>query len=168
MIIVTSLREAERQLAAHGARRAISILSPDTPHPTFNALPADHHLRLTFHDVADDVPGLEGPRASDVERLITFLRDWDQQAPLLIHCWAGISRSTAAAYTAMCLLRPNEDEGGLAWELREASPSATPNRMIVAQADEMLGRGGRMSSAITAIGRGANAFEGSPFTLSVT
>jgi predicted protein tyrosine phosphatase len=168
MIIVTSLREAEAQLAARGARHAISILSPETPHPAFESLSKDSHLRLTFHDVVEDTPGLEGPQPRDVERLLGFLREWDRAAPLLIHCWAGISRSTAAAYTAMCLFRPEADERELAWELRQASASATPNRLIVAQADAALGRGGRMASAIAAIGRGADAFEGRPFTVRTT
>lgn len=165
MIIVTSLRDSHAQLAAHSARRAISILSPDTPHPDFPALAPEQHLRLTFHDVVMDGAGLEGPKRRDAERLVQFIRDWDQKAPLLIHCWAGISRSTAAAFTALCLLRPDEDETDLAFELREASPSATPNRMIVSQVDDILGRNGRMVEAIASIGRGADAFEGRPFLL---
>lgn len=167
MIIVTSLRDSHAQLAAHQAKRAISILSPDTPHPDFPSLPRNQHLRLTFHDVTADGGGLEGPKMHDAERLVAFISEWDQQAPLLIHCWAGISRSTAAAFTAMCLLRKAEDEAELARELREASPSATPNRLIVSQVDEILGRKGRMVKAVAAIGRGADAFEGTPFTLRV-
>jgi len=84
---------------------------------------------------------------------------------MLIHCWAGISRSTAAAFTALCLLRPSTDEEQIAWELREASPSATPNRLIVQLADDVMGRGGRMVRAIEKIGRGEEAYEGTPFVL---
>lgn len=165
MIIVTNLRDSHAQLAAHGAKRAISILSPDTPHPEFPALAPNQHLRLTFHDVIADGGGLEGPSLRDAERLIGFISEWDRQSPLLIHCWAGISRSTAAAFTALCLVRADEDEADLAHELRRASPSATPNRLIVSQVDGILGRKGRMVKAVAAIGRGADAFEGKPFTL---
>lgn len=165
MIIVTNLRDSHAQLAAHGAQRAISILSPDTPHPEFPTLAQGQHLRLTFHDVVSDGGGLEGPKIRDAERLVHFISEWDRTAPLLIHCWSGISRSTAAAFTALCLLRPGESEADLAWELREASPSATPNRLIVSQVDGLLGRQGRMTAAVAAIGRGADAFEGRPFTL---
>jgi predicted protein tyrosine phosphatase len=167
MIIVTSLRDSHAQLAAHSATRAISILSPDTPHPTFANLGEGQHLRLTFHDVTADAPGLEGPKMGDAERLVQFIRAWDRSAPMLIHCWAGISRSTASAFTAMCLLRPDEHEEELAFELRDASPSATPNRLIISQVDQLLGRKGRMERAIAAIGRGADAFEGRPFVLKV-
>jgi predicted protein tyrosine phosphatase len=83
----------------------------------------------------------------------------------LIHCWAGISRSTASAFAALCILRPSADEIELAQELRAASPSATPNRLITTQVDRLLGRKGRMLKAVEQIGRGANAYEGSPFIL---
>jgi predicted protein tyrosine phosphatase len=165
MIIVTSLSAAQQQLNMHGAQRAISILSPEMQHPHFASLAEGQHLRLTFHDVAHASVGLEAPTHKDAERLIAFISAWDQQAPMLIHCWAGISRSTASAYVALCLLRAQDDELMLARELRAASPSATPNRMIVSQVDDILGRNGRMVKAVTAIGRGADAFEGTPFTL---
>ena len=84
---------------------------------------------------------------------------------LVVHCHAGISRSTAAAYVIACARRPDLDEGHLADELRRLSPSATPNPLIVAHGDAALGREGRMVEAIRRIGRGAEAFEGVPFRL---
>ena len=88
-----------------------------------------------------------------------------RESPLVLHCWAGISRSTAAAYIAACALAPDRDEAALALVLREASPSATPNARFIALADDILGRQGRMVDAIRAIGRGAEAMEGTPFML---
>lgn len=164
MIIVCPLNKAETLLAQHDASHAVSLLSPDTPHPVLPLAP-DRHLRLTFHDIVQPSGGLAPPKASDAERLVTFLQAWPRDRPMLIHCWAGISRSTAAAYTALCLFRPKADEEELAWELREASPSATPNRLIVSFTDRLLGRDGRMLRAIEKIGRGADAFEGTPFML---
>ncbi|NJM30795.1 MAG: hypothetical protein HC855_12470 [Rhizobiales bacterium] len=84
---------------------------------------------------------------------------------MVIHCWAGISRSTASAYMAQCLLHPHADEHALAGELRDASPSATPNALMIAYADQLLGRDGRMVKAIQSIGRGEDAYEGVPFVL---
>ncbi len=167
MIIVCSLREAQNQISQHGARRAITILAPGTELPRFDGVTADDHLRLTFHDIAGASPGLEPPQTRDMVALLTFLRKWDKQQPMIIHCWAGISRSTAAGYIATCLFRPHADEFELAEELREASPSATPNAMLVALADEALGRDGRMRQAIQSIGRGEDAFEGTPFKLKI-
>ena len=165
MIIVCGLNAVQDLVDAHGVGRVVSLLGPDTPHRNFNRIAADQHLKLTFHDVVEMTDGFSAPRATDAERLIAFIEDWDRASPMLIHCWAGISRSTASAYTALCMLRPQADEEELARELRAASPSATPNRLIVSHADALLGRNGRMSRAIEKIGRGANAFEGTPFIL---
>ncbi len=165
MIVVCSLRAAQEQVARTGAKKAISILSPDMEHPIFESVTGDNHLQLSFHDVATETPGLSTPGSHDMQRLLYFFRTWDAAAPMLIHCWAGISRSTAAGYIATCLLQPKRDEEELAMELRVASPSATPNPMLIALADEALGRGGRMRRAIADIGRGADAYEGKPFTL---
>ena len=167
MIIVCPLNKAHGLIAQLGARHAVSLLSADTPHPVFESLAPDNHLRLTFHDIIQPTDGMSPPRAADAERLVTFLQGWERESPMLIHCWAGISRSTAAAFTAMCLFRPDEDEEELAMELRQASPSATPNQLIVSFTDQLLGRDGRMVRAVQKIGRGADAFEGAPFRVKV-
>ena len=67
--------------------------------------------------------------------------------------------------TEVAMLSDTADEAELAARLRKASPSATPNARLVAIADAMLGRDGRMREAIAGIGRGADAFEGTPFRL---
>jgi predicted protein tyrosine phosphatase len=165
MIIVCGLNAAQAQIDFHGAKTVISILGPETPHRDFTGIEPAQHLRLTFNDINAVTPGLIAPQAGDAMRLVNFIRDWDLAQPMLIHCWAGISRSTASALAALCVLRPHADEMELALELRSASPSATPNRLITAQVDQLLGRGGRMLKAVEAIGRGADAFEGKPFIL---
>ncbi len=163
MIIVCGLHVAQSQINLHRAKSVIGILGPETAHPSYSGI--DNHLKLTFNDINADTPGLISPREQDAKRLISFIENWDQQQPMLIHCWAGISRSTASAFAALCILRPQDDEMELAQELRAASPSATPNRLITTQVDHLLGRKGRMLKAVEAIGRGENAYEGRPFIL---
>lgn len=165
MIIVGPLTQVQPLIDAHGVSHVVTLLAPDTPHPAPQGVAREKHLRLYFHDIVQDLDGHVPPRAADAEKLIGFLEAWDREHPMLIHCWAGISRSTAAAFTALCLFRPQADEEQLAFELRAASPSATPNRLIVSLADQVLGRAGRMVKAIERIGRGADAFEGTPFVL---
>jgi predicted protein tyrosine phosphatase len=82
------------------------------------------------------------------------------------HCWAGISRSTAAAFITLCALNPDADEFGLAKALRRASSTAYPNRRLVALGDDVLSRSGRMIEAVEHIGRGEFAEEGQVFSLS--
>lgn len=165
MIIVGPLNKVQPLIDEHGVSHVVTLLAPDTPHDPPRGIAADKHLKLFFHDIVEQMDGHTPPRADDAERLIGFLEAWDKQDPMLIHCWAGISRSTAAAYTALCLFRPNADEEEIAFELRNASPSATPNKLIVSLADDVLGRNGRMVKAVAKIGRGADAFEGTPFIL---
>ena len=165
MIIVGPLNKVQPLIDAHKVSHVVTLLAPDTPHDPPRGIAPGQHLRLYFHDIVSDMEGHTPPNSGDAKRLIDFLLGWDREAPMLIHCWAGISRSTAAAYVALCLLRPEADEEELAQELRAASPSATPNRLIVSLADEALGRSGRMVKAIQSIGRGADAFEGTPFIL---
>jgi predicted protein tyrosine phosphatase len=166
MIIVCPLHAAPGLVTTSKASHAISLLSPETPFPVFKELPVQRHLKLTLHDIAVASPGLNAPAANDAQRLVDFIKEWDGVAPMLIHCWAGISRSTASAYTALCMMR-DEPEDVLAWELRTASASASPNPLLIAHVDKLLGRSGRMTAAINAIGRGEEAFEGRPFELKI-
>ena len=167
MIIVCGLHAAPDLVVKHKVGSAIGILAPETAHPIFPSLAEDKRLRLSFNDINAPAEGMVAASDNDVKRLIAFVRDWDKKSPMLIHCWAGISRSTATAFAALCILRPDEDEMNLAAELRAASPSATPNRLITTKMDKALGREGRMLRAVESIGRGADAFDGTAFTLKV-
>jgi predicted protein tyrosine phosphatase len=132
-----------------GASRAITLINGPMMAELVTPvrLGAANHLRLIMNDIDRPAEGLIAPEAEHIHRLITFLKGWDQDSPLLIHCHAGISRSPAAAFIAMCLLRPEEGEAALAERLRTASAAAKPNRLLVRLADEVLGREGRMIAA---------------------
>lgn len=112
-----------------------------------------------------------GPRRASrdhVEAALDFALRWNRAAPLVVQCYAGISRSTAAAYIIAAALQPERDEMDLALELRACSLSASPNIRIVVLADNVLRRDGKMTAAIRSIGRGADAYEGAPFMLPVS
>jgi predicted protein tyrosine phosphatase len=125
----------------------------------------ERHLRLVMNDISEPQPGLVPPNDSHVQELIDFVVDWDRQTPMLIHCWAGISRSTAAAFITLCTLNPGVDEMIIAQTLRDASPTATPNSRLVLLGDGLLKRSGRMKQAVEGIGRGQTTMEGTPFQL---
>ncbi|WP_181699191.1 tyrosine phosphatase family protein [Chthonobacter albigriseus] len=165
MIHVCSLARLEETVTRTGAKRVVSLVNFGTPMRLPASVRHDDHLFLAMNDILDVLPGMTPPGHQHVSTLFEWLESWDRSAPLVIHCFAGISRSTAAAYSAVCALNPERDEEELAQTLRRLAPSATPNRRIVSIADEILGRGGRMTQAIDAIGRGADAFEGTPFRL---
>jgi predicted protein tyrosine phosphatase len=84
-----------------------------------------------------------------------------------VHCYAGVSRSTAAALITTCALDPTRDEQAVADLIRARSPTATPNLRLVAVADALLKRQGRMVAAAERIGRGADCYEGVPFRIEI-
>jgi predicted protein tyrosine phosphatase len=130
-------------------------------------LAAQNHLLLSMHDIAEAQDGLTPPGEAHVRAVLDFAFAWDRRRPLVVNCFAGISRSTASAYIIAAALAPQRDERELARTLRALSPSATPNPRLIALADGLLGRRNRMVEAIAAIGRGADAFEGTPFGLRI-
>jgi predicted protein tyrosine phosphatase len=124
-----------------------------------------NHMRLRIHDISEPVDGWVAPSAEHVAELLDFVSGWDGAGPMVIHCWAGISRSTAAAFIALCALNPEAPEERIARMLRDASATAYPNRLMVRLGDVALGRAGRMRDAVEAIGRGEIANEAVPFSL---
>ncbi len=148
-----------------GARSLLTLLSPGTPVERPAAIASERHLYLAISDIVAPMPGQTLPERNHLDDLLDFVRGWDRAEPMLIHCYAGVSRSTAAAFIAACALKPERDEFEVALALRAASPTATPNARLVALADAALGRNGRMTEAIAGIGRGEDCFEGTPFAL---
>jgi predicted protein tyrosine phosphatase len=162
---VCPLSRLHETVTATGASHVVTLINRGTLVECPSSIIPERHL---FIDVSDIVEPLEGhilPAAGHVAELLAFARAWSREKPLVFHCFAGISRSTAAAYITACALAPERDETELALALRQASATATPNPLLVALADEMLGRRGRMVDAIQAIGRGAEAMDGIPFML---
>ena len=167
MIHVCPLSKIEETVALSGARRLVTLLNAGTPVGRPAGLRPKDHLILSMNDITAAQPDMTLPGEDHVRSLLDFARSWDRKAPLVIHCFAGISRSTAAAYSVAAALAPQRDEAELAATLRRLSPSATPNIRLVSIADGLLGRQGRMIAAIESIGRGVDAFEGVPFALKI-
>jgi predicted protein tyrosine phosphatase len=142
----------------------LTLLSPDHPETDWSGFACERHVRLAFHDIIEPMPGLVVPDRDIMRAVLDFGRHGGPQRALLIHCWAGISRSSAAAFAIACDRNPGF-ERDIAIELRRRAPFATPNRLMVRLADELLARDGRMVEAIDKIGRGAEAREGEPYQL---
>jgi predicted protein tyrosine phosphatase len=165
MIHVCSLARLHDTVENTGARYVITLLKEISAVRRPAAVAAENHLHIDVDDISGPIDGYTHPCEEHVTRLLRFVKGWDRAAPIVIHCYAGISRSTASAYAAACALNPAREEMAIAWELRRASRTATPNRLIVSLADRILGRDGRMVKAIEAIGPGHAAYEGDPFRL---
>jgi predicted protein tyrosine phosphatase len=142
----------------------LTLLSPGHLETDWRGLNCHRHVRLAFHDIVEPVPDLVAPDHDLMRTVLDFGREGAPERSLLIHCWAGISRSSAAAFAVACD-RNRGFEREIASELRRRAPSVTPNRLMVRLADDLLQGNGRLIGAIDAIGRGAAASEGAPYEL---
>jgi predicted protein tyrosine phosphatase len=165
MIHVCPLARLAETVEDTGARHVVSLIGDEVRLQRLTCIAPENHLWLRLHDISSPLDGYIMPGEDHVADLLDFVRDWDRQAPLVVHCFAGISRSTASAFASVCALNPQRDEASIAQALRRASPTATPNIRIVSLADRLLGRDGRMIAAIETIGRGVMAAEAAPFRL---
>jgi len=165
MIHVCSLARLHATVEETGARRVVSLMRDIELVRRPPTIEDADHLRLRLDDISVPLEGYTIPAEEHIAELLTFVHSWDRAAPLVIHCYAGVSRSTAGAFVSACALNPRRAEAEIAQDIRRLSPTATPNARIVALADQMLGRDGRMVAAIEAIGRGVECYEGHPFRL---
>jgi predicted protein tyrosine phosphatase len=164
-LIVTPLSRLPQVMSERAPSHVITLLSPEELIPTPPGFAPERHLRLGVHDIAEPQDGMVIADLGLVARVFDFAAGWDARQPMVVHCWAGISRSTATAFAIACERNPHADELEIALRLRRASPSAYPNRRIVALADKILDRRGRMTEAVEAMGGNGFAVEGFPFDL---
>jgi predicted protein tyrosine phosphatase len=143
------------ELAGHcetGASHVLSILDPDYPVPeAFGRFGEHRKLELRFHDVIDERESNEPPRQQDVTQLLAFGRDLMHESPkdahLLVHCHAGISRSTASMALILAQALPDLPPRAILQEVLRIRPKAWPNLRIVEIGDKMLDRDGQIVSA---------------------
>ena len=165
-LIVCGLAEVPAIIAARTPSHMITLLDAASMIETPAGLPPAHHLRLSVNDIAQPTEGLILPSADLVHQLLAFGRAWDASAPMIVHCWAGISRSSASAFILACDRNPQADEHLIAMRMRRAAKHAYPNRKIIALADDILGRRGRMVDAVEAMGDYEYSGYGVPFDFS--
>jgi len=105
---------------------------------------AGRKLRWLIADVATE----EGATEEDVRQIISLAEQLRlESGTLLIHCEAGVSRSTATALIIYaCWLGPGSEDEAMRRVLAQR-PCAIPNRRMVALADKLLGLNGSLLRA---------------------
>src|ERR1700742_4598488 len=165
MIHVCSLAALPEIVRMTGASHVLTVMGNVDQVMRPASVLAANHLKVSMGDTREPMDGYTTPSETHVEQVLNFVRGWDRKAPMVIHCYAGVSRSTASAFAAACMLNPHRDEVEIARKIRAASPIASPNRLMVSLADKALGREGRMVRALEQIGPAAMYVEGIPFHL---
>jgi predicted protein tyrosine phosphatase len=126
-----------------GVSRGESGHAPRLADNGFDDVP---QLVLTFWDSEQPVPN--GPDRAQVERGLDFVMQHIGEGPVIIHCKAGKSRSTAMALGVLSKLYPEKGEKELVDLLLALRPIAAPNILMVEMLDELTGRGGKLLQAV--------------------
>lgn len=98
----------------------------------------------------DDTEGSEmahAPATSDILACLKYVRTVPENSHLLIHCMAGVSRSSAIAMTIISDFYGSGSERDAALSVKQIRPTANPNRLILQLTDEVLERGGALTKA---------------------
>jgi predicted protein tyrosine phosphatase len=148
MILVSPLSGIAAAIERFSPSHLMSLLDPASMIDTPFGIKREFHLKVGVNDIATQSYDLTPPQARHVIEIIEFVKGWDQSSPMLIHCWAGISRSSAAALIALCVHNEPGNEARLAKALRKASKMADPNRLLIHYADQQLNCQGRLIEAV--------------------
>ena len=149
------------ELAGHADREVshvLSILDPDQPEPeAFGGYGEHARLELKFHDIIQETPGFVAPQPGHVEKMLEFgqdlLRDPENARHLLVHCHAGISRSTAAMTLLLAQAQPGLGADGILAQVVHIREKAWPNLRILSLGGELLGRQAEFVEAAGAVYR---------------
>jgi len=171
MIHVCSLSRLHGVVEETGAEHVVTLIRDTTRVTRPQRIREENHLILSIDDIEDELDGMIAPAENHVAELLDFVQRWQRAKPIVVHCFAGISRSTAAAFITACAIQPERNEAEIARAIRNASITAQPNPRIVKFGDKLLNRQGRMVEAVRAIGKGefgsAWIEEAEPFVIKV-
>jgi predicted protein tyrosine phosphatase len=114
-----------------GVSHVLSILDPKEPElPVFGSFGEHERVELRFDDVIEESPDLVAPHRRDVEAILGFGRSLHAEpsscAHLLVHCHAGISRSTAAMALILAQARPELSAATILSEVLSIRSKAWP------------------------------------------
>lgn len=149
------------ELARHSGAKVshvLSILDPEWPAPEVFGTYGEHvKLELRFHDIIEEKPGEIAPQPKHVERLLEFGRSLDLEPEaarhLLVHCHAGVSRSSASMALLIAQAAPQRPASVIFDDILAIRPQIWPNLRIIEIGDAMLGRGGALVEAVAGIYR---------------
>ncbi|OLP58580.1 protein tyrosine phosphatase [Xaviernesmea oryzae] len=167
-IVVSPLARIAEMAVRHRCGGMLSLLGAQQYFHRPACIPPERHLTLAMNDIVKPTGPLIAPDEEHIKAILAFAQNWERTAPLLVHCWMGVSRSPAAALLIALALEPDQDDDTLVDRLRAASRFATPNMRLIEIGDALLDRGGKLQSAVARIGRGAEADGNHPFLLTLS
>jgi predicted protein tyrosine phosphatase len=132
----------------------VSILDPDFVEPNvFRTFGKHKRLTLRFHDIVEEVPNLIAPQVHHISELLEFGRTIMAESGrhLLIHCFAGVCRSTAAAALLLAQEEPERTPADAVERMLQIAPHAWPNVRMIAIGDEILNYNNALVDAVESL-----------------
>ena len=164
---MTSYWALEESLELYKPAYLVSLMENADSVSTPTYINTNNHLRLSFHDVEWEIPGIS-PSIADIEKIIELALRWKGgHEPIIVHCVAGVSRSSAAGLIIASVRQPN-NEAKLAWQLKQRAPYCHPNRLMIELADRALSLGGKLIDAVAYMGEPNEKVRPQPFVLNVS
>ena len=157
MIIVCSLSDFENVCESVKPTHAISVIDPGFEPKTPPGI--KNHLKLGFDDIIsinDDgplyrLPGDINPKKqtlfteSNANTVASFLKTWNEDSSIVIHCWCGVSRSMATATYLMFSLDCSNIDRNIRY-IRSIAPHANPNKLMLSFYEKILNTKGKISA----------------------
>tara|TARA_Y100000590_G_C15396558_1_gene892167 strand:- start:197 stop:766 length:570 start_codon:yes stop_codon:yes gene_type:complete len=157
MIVVCSLSDFKNVSESIKPSHAISVIDPGYEPNTPNGI--KKHLKLGFDDIIsinDDgplyrLPGDINPKKqtlfteSNANTVASFLKTWNEDSSIVIHCWCGVSRSMATATYLMCSLDCSNIDRNIRY-IRSIAPHANPNKLMLSFYEKILNTKGKISA----------------------
>ena len=134
-VYVCPLSRLGETVERSGASHVVTMINDGTPVARPPAVAEDDHLFLGFNDISTPVEGMTLPAQDHLDTYLEFLHRWDRARPLVVHCWAGVSRSTAGAFTATLNISSSfftiaswREKSASGWSCRCNANRSTPTR----------------------------------------
>jgi predicted protein tyrosine phosphatase len=158
-ILIAPYAALAETVRRHRPSHVLSVLS-DPFVETPKEIEPHRHLRISVDDIIEPDSLFVLPSSDHIAQILAFARSWDRKQPFLVHCWAGVSRSSAAACILLNDIHGPGHEGTIARGLRFHAPHAHPNRLMIRHADALMRRNRRMIEAVDAMGEANPATQG--------
>lgn len=144
-LFICGLEKVPGMIHLHGITHVLSLLRGRERNelvlpPEFSR---DNWLLLDMDDVISEEADF-APRIDQVKRFLEWGKGLPQDARVLVHCRAGVSRSTSAALALKVQeIGIHRIDQAIEW-LVDHRPIACPNPIISKHADQLLGAGGEL------------------------
>ena len=126
-LTICAKNQVRKTVKRFEATHLISLVDPHDRMPRPHRIERGNHLVMHFDDV-DDPRLPDAPQREHLVRAIEWVERLPETARLVVHCTAGVSRSTALSYALLRCSMPDQKAMDYVLKIR---PEAQPNELMM-------------------------------------